>query len=127
MFTQYFPEFWLYVLGALFIAVTLFLPQGIVGLFRRLRTRRRDRDPELMQAGAKIRAGTSESVEARAVSGAAGPRGPARRLDTAHGAIPISTTSRCFDGFRALDALSLSISAGELRCIIGPTAPARRR
>ncbi|MGD9833635.1 MAG: urea ABC transporter permease subunit UrtC [Piscinibacter sp.] len=35
VFTQYFPEFWLYVLGAMFIAVTLFLPQGIVGLFRR--------------------------------------------------------------------------------------------
>ncbi len=35
LFTQYFPEFWLYVLGALFIAVTLFLPHGIVGLLRR--------------------------------------------------------------------------------------------
>jgi urea transport system permease protein len=34
-FTQVFPEFWLYFLGALFIAVTLFLPRGIVGLFRR--------------------------------------------------------------------------------------------
>ena len=34
-FTQVFPEFWLYFLGALFIAVTLFLPQGIVGLFNR--------------------------------------------------------------------------------------------
>ena len=33
-FTQVFPEFWLYVLGAMFIAVTLFLPQGIVGLVR---------------------------------------------------------------------------------------------
>ncbi|PXW92861.1 amino acid/amide ABC transporter membrane protein 2 (HAAT family) [Sphaerotilus hippei] len=32
-FTQVFPEFWLYFLGALFIAVTLFLPHGIVGLF----------------------------------------------------------------------------------------------
>ncbi len=32
--TQAFPEFWLYVLGGMFIAVTLFLPQGIVGLFR---------------------------------------------------------------------------------------------
>jgi urea transport system permease protein len=30
------PEFWLYVLGALFIAVTLFLPQGIVGWLRKL-------------------------------------------------------------------------------------------
>jgi urea transport system permease protein len=34
-FTQAFPEFWLYVLGAMFIAVTLFLPQGLVGLVRR--------------------------------------------------------------------------------------------
>ena len=33
-FTQVFPEFWLYFLGALFIAVTLFLPNGIVGLMR---------------------------------------------------------------------------------------------
>ncbi|BFO56722.1 urea ABC transporter permease subunit UrtC [Acidovorax sacchari] len=28
------PEFWLYFLGALFIAVTLFLPQGVAGLLR---------------------------------------------------------------------------------------------
>jgi urea transport system permease protein len=28
------PEYWLYVLGALFIAVTLFLPQGVAGLVR---------------------------------------------------------------------------------------------
>ncbi|TAK76457.1 MAG: urea ABC transporter permease subunit UrtC [Aquabacterium sp.] len=30
------PEYWLYFLGALFIAVTLFLPQGIVGGVRKL-------------------------------------------------------------------------------------------
>jgi len=34
-FTQAFPEFWLYFLGALFIAVTLWLPNGLVGLFTR--------------------------------------------------------------------------------------------
>jgi urea transport system permease protein len=34
-FTQAFPEVWLYFLGGLFIAVTLFLPQGLVGLLRR--------------------------------------------------------------------------------------------
>jgi urea transport system permease protein len=34
-FTQAFPEFWLYFLGALFIAVTLFLPNGLIGLLRR--------------------------------------------------------------------------------------------
>jgi len=36
VFTVAFPEFWLFVLGALFILVTLFLPQGVVGLARRL-------------------------------------------------------------------------------------------
>jgi urea transport system permease protein len=31
------PEFWLYFLGALFIAVTLFLPDGVVGLVKKIR------------------------------------------------------------------------------------------
>ncbi len=34
-FTVAFPEYWLFFLGALFIAVTLFMPNGLVGLFRR--------------------------------------------------------------------------------------------
>jgi urea transport system ATP-binding protein len=32
-----------------------------------------------------------------------------------------------FDGFRALNKLTLNIAPGELRCIIGPTAPAKPR
>ncbi|HET8870230.1 MAG TPA: urea ABC transporter permease subunit UrtC [Aquabacterium sp.] len=35
-FTVAFPEFWLYFLGALFILVTLFLPDGIVGGIKKL-------------------------------------------------------------------------------------------
>ena len=31
------PEFWLYFLGALFIAVTLFLPDGVVGLLKKIK------------------------------------------------------------------------------------------
>ena len=38
-FTVVFPEFWLFFLGALFISVTLFLPDGIVGLFKRRKER----------------------------------------------------------------------------------------
>jgi len=38
-FTQAVPELWLFFLGALFVAVTLFLPQGVVGALRRLRPR----------------------------------------------------------------------------------------
>ena len=34
-FTVAFPEFWLYFLGAMFIAVTLFLPNGLIGLLRK--------------------------------------------------------------------------------------------
>jgi len=36
-FTQAFPEYWLYVLGLMFILVTLFMPQGIVGLLNKWR------------------------------------------------------------------------------------------
>ncbi|TAK46174.1 MAG: urea ABC transporter permease subunit UrtC [Betaproteobacteria bacterium] len=38
LFTVWFPEYWLYFLGLLFILVTLFLPRGIVGLARGTRT-----------------------------------------------------------------------------------------
>ena len=34
--TVAFPELWLFFLGLLFILVTLFLPDGVVGLVRRL-------------------------------------------------------------------------------------------
>ena len=39
--TGSFPELWLYALGALFIATTLFLPKGIAGLLTGLRAKRR--------------------------------------------------------------------------------------
>jgi urea transport system permease protein len=34
-FTAAFPEYWLFFLGAMFIAVTLFLPNGLIGLLKR--------------------------------------------------------------------------------------------
>ncbi|HYT96922.1 MAG TPA: urea ABC transporter permease subunit UrtC [Casimicrobiaceae bacterium] len=37
-FTQALPEYWLYVLGLLFILVTLFLPRGVAGLWLRTPT-----------------------------------------------------------------------------------------
>jgi urea transport system ATP-binding protein len=42
-------------------------------------------------------------------------------LDTTHGAILyLEDVTVSFDGFKALNKLSLDISVGELRCIIGP-------
>jgi urea transport system permease protein len=43
-FTVAFPEYWLFFLGLLFIAVTLFLPQGLVGLVGRLRGKKGERE-----------------------------------------------------------------------------------
>jgi urea transport system permease protein len=37
VFTAWWPEGWLYILGGLFIAVTLFLPQGLMGLAKRFK------------------------------------------------------------------------------------------
>jgi urea transport system permease protein len=42
-FTMAFPEYWLFFLGILFIGVTLFMPDGVVGLMRKLNERLRRR------------------------------------------------------------------------------------
>ncbi|GIZ50611.1 urea ABC transporter permease subunit UrtC [Noviherbaspirillum aridicola] len=38
-FTAAFPDLWLYALGALFILVTLFMPQGVLGLAQKFRNK----------------------------------------------------------------------------------------
>ena len=46
---------------------------------------------------------------------------PHAELDTSHGVVLyLDDVTVSFDGFRALNKLSLSIDVGELRCIIGP-------
>ena len=59
----------------------------------------------------------SEPGDAATTYGRHKPEG----LDTSHGAILyLEDITVSFDGFRALNKLSLDISVGELRCIIGP-------
>ena len=83
--------------------------------------------PELMREGArnrllmahrlKVSAGRSGGRETSYSRVAPEPG----TLDVTHGAILyLEDISVSFDGFKALDALLLSIRAGELRCIIGP-------
>jgi len=81
--------------------------------------------PELMAAGARNKAihegrlvpNTTESGGRAASYG----RIATGELDVTHGAILyLDDITVSFDGFKALNALSLSISAGEMRCIIGP-------
>jgi urea transport system ATP-binding protein len=81
--------------------------------------------PELMAAGARAR---ERLAERSAGAGDAGGRvaSYARRLepgvlDVSHGPILyLDDITVSFDGFKALNALSLTVDAGELRCIIGP-------
>ena len=47
--TGAFPEAWLFVLGALFVLVTLFLPYGIAGLLRQLKQKRMPQTPSTPQ------------------------------------------------------------------------------
>jgi urea transport system permease protein len=57
--TAAYPDVWLYVLGALFIAVTLFLPQGVAGLF----ISRRNKDAAaLPQPGPEIEDGVEDEL-----------------------------------------------------------------
>jgi urea transport system ATP-binding protein len=82
--------------------------------------------PDLMQAGARARRAAEQRTTA-AASGQSGGREASYsristgELDVTHGAILyLDDITVSFDGFKALNALSLSISAGEMRCIIGP-------
>jgi urea transport system permease protein len=53
LFTGWFPELWLFALGGLFVAVTLFLPQGVLGLIEG--RRRRPRREQAATAAARAR------------------------------------------------------------------------
>ncbi len=84
--------------------------------------------PELMDQGAQRIAALQESQMRQALQTASGGReaGFGRRisaeaLDLTHGRILyLEDVSVSFDGFKAINRLSLDIAPGELRCIIGP-------
>jgi urea transport system ATP-binding protein len=74
--------------------------------------------PELMEQGAQRLAQATASGGRSA--GFARPVVPGD-VDVTHGRILyLEDVSVSFDGFRAIDGLSLDIAPGELRCIIGP-------
>ena len=79
--------------------------------------------PDLMEAGARLRA----EYEAKHPEGAGKNKYASGRAvragvpDFAQGvALYLEDVTVSFDGFKALNALSLTINVGELRCIIGP-------
>jgi len=76
-FTGAFPELWLFVLGALFVVVTIFLPRGIMGPFFGMIDRRRQRrlaaeqSESAARASARREAGVEPDDAATAGQGAA--------------------------------------------------------
>ncbi len=82
--------------------------------------------PDLMEAGAQRIARHSHGIDAsRTESGGRaagfGRHATAGEVDVTHGRILyLEDVSVSFDGFKAINKLSLDIAPGELRCIIGP-------
>ena len=82
--------------------------------------------PQLMEAGAKIRAEHVEKDASGGRSAAFGRVVHRHEPDFAHGvALYLDDVTVSFDGFKALNALSLMINVGELRCIIGPNGASK--
>jgi len=84
--------------------------------------------PELMDQGVQRIAALQEAHMRQALQTASGGRAAgfgrrisAEALDLTHGRILyLEDVSVSFDGFKAINRLSLDIAPGELRCIIGP-------
>ncbi|MEX8519451.1 MAG: urea ABC transporter ATP-binding protein UrtD [Leptothrix sp. (in: b-proteobacteria)] len=82
--------------------------------------------PELMESLAEVKAQHDQKVATSAgeSGGRAAAYGRVMRIgepDFTHGvALYLDDITVSFDGFKALNNLSLSINVGELRCIIGP-------
>src|SRR5450830_177882 len=62
-FTQAFPEYWLYFLGLLFVLATLYLPQGILGLFEKVKSKLKAKKNKARKTGNEL-AGKAADVEA---------------------------------------------------------------
>ena len=105
--------YWLFVLGGLFIAVTLFLPRGIVG------TLHYGSGLAPAPAGERARPGRRA-----ARSGTAG--GVSMRLTrTTTALLYLDGVSVAFDGFRALNNLSFAVEPARCARSSARTAPAR--
>ncbi len=101
-------EYWEVFVGAGFVLIVLFMPEGIVGTLRHLWRSRRVTPPA-----------PAPTIEA--LPDAIGPIAPARK--PANGSAPLlesrGLTMR-FGGLTAVDAVDFQVRPGELRAVIGP-------
>ena len=76
--------------------------------------------PELMQAGALRRAAHEARAQSAPGGGYGRPLTDGEVVFTQGVVLYLQDVTVSFDGFKALNQLSLAIDVGELRCIIGP-------
>jgi len=100
-------ENWLVYFGVIFIAFVMFSPNGIVGVFQRLRGLAR-RDGE----GARV---TTRSAGTPAPATVERPPGAQGEV-----LLEVEDLAKHFGALTAVDGVSLGVPRGELRSIIGP-------
>ncbi len=127
-FTGAFPELWLFALGGLFIATTLFLPKGIVGTVQQALANRRERQAATPGAGPSATvppasdAGTPANPQAASeIMTVVNPDAKPRSL------LYLDGVSVAFDGFKALNSLSFVVEPVSFAPSSARMAPARRR
>ena len=76
--------------------------------------------PDLMEAGAQRRAAYEQRLPPTQAGGYGRPLADGGVVFTQGVALYLQDVTVSFDGFKALNSLSLAIDVGELRCIIGP-------
>ena len=120
--TTSYPDLWLIFLGALFMGVVLFFPDGVVGALRRLAAccagcgrRRGTRRPRDQFNQSVRRRQPARSSNRPPTSRAASPT---RYNDDA--IIYLEDVTVYYDGFKALTRLNFYMDRRELRVVIGP-------
>ena len=105
--------YWLFMLGALFILVTLLIPKGILGTS--------------MIGARSVAPSMRMRFQPKLKTAWTSPPAPNRRsramlMDTrkTSAILYLDGVHVSFDGFHAINNLSLSIEPGEMRAIIGP-------
>ncbi len=100
---------WLIYFGGIFIAFVLFSPNGIVGVFQRLRGLRRT---------------PGEALPLAAAAGAPAPSAPATNResggDAAEIILDVRDLTKRFGALAAVDGATFQVRRGELRSLIGP-------
>ena len=114
----YIPDWWLLLLGALYMVTTMVLPDGVAGALRGIGHRRPG--PDAVDTSPMTRALVRREGAVHT---------PTRQLDTtvtttqassASVILALDGVSKAFGGIKVLDGLTLSFEQGERSAIIGP-------